>query len=187
MARLTIETDSPIPPNRVWALLTDFSDRRPILWPAVGKHDYVVHSLSESSADVTGGNIWLGGRAADRERYDWSKPGVVRATILESRWAQPGGNWEFRVEPYVGKSDGTRGEIRPSGFTTYEIRMEPRLTGGSHVTLRCDFTFTGKGFFGRALAFIQAWYGWKLSESAAPTLEKALRAADARRQNGFFE
>ncbi len=33
------------------------------------------------------------------EHYDWSTPGIVRATVQESDIAVPGGIWRFQVSP----------------------------------------------------------------------------------------
>jgi hypothetical protein len=50
---------------------------------------------------VSEGSAVFGG-IAGREHYDWSTPGVVRATLGESNVAEPGGIWEFHVTPGAG-------------------------------------------------------------------------------------
>ena len=96
MPRFTYEADTSAPPERVLAVLTDFSDDRPKYWPTLDRRDYKVRSLSESSAVVEEGSSMFGGFAGE-EHYDWSTPGIVRATVAESNIARPGGIWEFRV------------------------------------------------------------------------------------------
>ena len=75
---------------------TDFSDRRPRLWPNLDPTVYKVHALAPGRAEVTEGSAVLGGIWA-RESYDWSTPNVVRATVQESNVFQPGGTWELRA------------------------------------------------------------------------------------------
>ena len=59
-----------------------------------------VHALADSSADVTEGTrlgpfvIW------ERCRYDWSKPGRVTATVVDSNvYGFPGSSWEDHRNP----------------------------------------------------------------------------------------
>lgn len=105
MARIELELDSPLDPNAVLAHLVDFSDRRVALWPAIDAGVYQVHAVGDGWAVVTEGTDVLGGIWA-RERYDWSQPGVVKATIQESNLWHPGGTWELRAEP--GPHGGSR-------------------------------------------------------------------------------
>lgn len=105
MARIRFEVESPLAPEEVLASLVDFGEGRPELWPAIDPDVYRVHELGESWAEVTEGTDFLGGMWA-RERYDWSQPGVVRATIQESNFWHPGGTWALRAEP--GPNGGSR-------------------------------------------------------------------------------
>lgn len=87
MARIEFDVDSSAPPERVVAGLTDFTERRPDIWPELNRKIYQVHQVGETWADVTEGNsksIWA------RERYDWSKPGAVTWTVQESGFCAPG-------------------------------------------------------------------------------------------------
>lgn len=94
MARITFTVRSPRPPADVLAALTDFSPRRLELWPSIDPAAYRVHGIGADWADVVEGSAVMGGIWA-RERYDWSTPGVVRATIQESNLWHPGGIWEL--------------------------------------------------------------------------------------------
>jgi hypothetical protein len=105
MAHVEFEVESPLPPDAVLSNLVDFGERRPELWPAIDPTVYRVHEIGDRWAEVTEGSDVFGGIWA-RERYDWSTPGVVRATIQESNVWHPGGTWTLRAEP--GKDGGSR-------------------------------------------------------------------------------
>jgi hypothetical protein len=79
-----------------------------------------VHALGTTWADVTEGASLAGG-VWERSRYDWSQPGVVTSTLLDSNSFAPGSSWQ------------------------YVITATP--TGGSQVT--CTVHRIGKGLKGR--------------------------------------
>jgi hypothetical protein len=108
MPRLSYGTDSRLGPQAILSATVDFSEKRPDIWPAVSRKFYRVHELGDCCAEVTEGSDVMGGIWA-RERYDWSQPGVVRATIQDSNVFQKGGVWELRTAPN-GKG-GTRIEV----------------------------------------------------------------------------
>lgn len=97
MARIEFEIDSPLGPETVLSNLVDFGERRTELWPAIDPGVYEVHAVGDGWADVTEGTDVFGGIWA-RERYDWSTPGAVQATIQESNFWHPGGTWTLRAE-----------------------------------------------------------------------------------------
>lgn len=105
MARVEFQVESPLSPQEVLANLVDFGGRRPQLWPAIDPAVYLVHEVGEGWAEVTEGSDVFGGIWA-RERYDWSTPGVVRATIQDSNFWHPGGTWTLRADP--GPNGGSR-------------------------------------------------------------------------------
>jgi len=105
MARVEFEVESPLGPEAVVANLVDFGERRPALWPAIDPSVYRVHGVGEGWAEVTEGSAVFGGIWA-RERYEWSEPGVVQATIQDSNFWHPGGTWTLRAEP--GPDSGSR-------------------------------------------------------------------------------
>lgn len=94
MARVRFEVESTLEPKAVIEALTDFSERRPELWPAIDANIYRVHEISDSSAVVTEGTDVMGGIWAT-ERYEWNGSGRVRATIQDSNFWHPGGTWEL--------------------------------------------------------------------------------------------
>ncbi|HEX6509356.1 MAG TPA: SRPBCC family protein [Chloroflexota bacterium] len=139
--RFTIE--SSVAPERVLAAATDFSERRPDLWPNISRRFYEVHETGQTWADATEGSDIMGGIWA-RERYDWSTPGTVRSTVQESNVFQPGGIWE--------------------------IRVRPAENGGSCIELTRDRH--GKGLKGRIIEAMMAVAGRKvLSSGLQQTLE----------------
>jgi len=102
MAKIQISAESDIPAERVLAAITDFTAHRPTLWPNIDPGVYKVHELGTDWADVTEGSKIAGGVWA-RERYDWSQPGVVRATLQESNIFKSG-FWEMRVSDDTGRT-----------------------------------------------------------------------------------
>lgn len=102
MARIEFQVESPIEPGEVLEALTDFSERRPELWPAIDPKVYRVHEVSASSALVTEGTAVMGGIWAT-ELYEWDGSGTVRATIQESNLWHAGGTWELSAKPREGE------------------------------------------------------------------------------------
>jgi hypothetical protein len=101
MAKIRYEADGTISADRFIAALTDFSERRPELWPNLDAKYYDLHELGDTWAEVTEGTDVLGGVWA-RERYDWSEPGVVRLRLVEARDFRPGTLIEYRVSASPG-------------------------------------------------------------------------------------
>jgi hypothetical protein len=88
--------DTPLSAETVMNALVDFSPRREVIWketcdPSV----YRLHSVGDTWAEVTEGirGAW------SRERYDWSVPGVVTLTQLESNIAEPVGTIGYTIAP----------------------------------------------------------------------------------------
>ena len=102
MAKIKISTDSDVPADTLLAAIKDFSSRRPKLWPNIDPAVYKVHEVGADWADVTEGSKIAGG-VWTRERYDWSVPGVVRATVQDSNIFKSG-FWEMKVRPSAGGS-----------------------------------------------------------------------------------
>jgi hypothetical protein len=97
-----------VAPDRVLEAARDFSERRAELWPDVHPEHLTIHELGESFAEVSEGNPWPIGYVWERLRYDWSKPGSVKAVVTDSNIFKPGSTWEIRATPAEG---GTRVEI----------------------------------------------------------------------------
>jgi hypothetical protein len=79
------------------------------IWPNAKAKYLVVHEQGPDFVDVTEG-FWLFGMFWERSRYDWSQPGVVTQTVIDSNALAPGSTWELRVVPADGS--GSRVEMR---------------------------------------------------------------------------
>lgn len=131
MARVEFDIDTDLPPERVIAGLTDFTERRPEIWPGLNPKEFRVYELAETSAVVregNGGSIWA------KERYDWSRPGLVRWEVLESGFCAPGSFVQAELEPRDG---GSRIHVtwdrRPTSFIARLMLALIVLTRGAPV------------------------------------------------------
>jgi hypothetical protein len=104
-----VEVETALPPEAVRDALLDFSERRPELWPNLDPRFYEVHSVGETTADVSEGTKLPIGSIRAREQYDWSEPNVVRWTVVESNFSAPGGRVIVSLSPREG--GGTRMHI----------------------------------------------------------------------------
>lgn len=96
------EIETSMAPDAVLAALTDFGPDRSRIWresshPKV----YKVHATGPAWAEVTEGVTV----AWSRERYDWSAPGVVTLTQLDSNVATGSGTIRYTLLPM---GEGTR-------------------------------------------------------------------------------
>ena len=89
MALVRFPVHTGLPPERVLAMLTDFSARRPDLWPTLTRELYEVYDVRTEGADVKEGSPWPT-RMWERVHYDWSVRGRVRWTVQESNYFAPG-------------------------------------------------------------------------------------------------
>jgi len=142
-----IDAETSLAPEKVHAMLIDFSDRRPEIWPGLSPDWYEVYSVGETSAEIREGNkspkIWA------RERYDWSKPGVVRWTVMESNFSKPG--------------------------SFVEAQLAPRDGGGSRIHVVWDRS--PSSFLGRvAMTLIVATRGAPVKASLMAAIKKAEQA-----------
>jgi hypothetical protein len=122
MARVTFDMQTSLTPEKVLAMLTDFSTRRPELWPTLARELYEVYDVGIASADVKEGSPWPA-RMWERVHYDWSVPGRVRWTVQRSNYFAPGS--------YV------------------EVTVQKAATGRSQI--RVEWSRTGIGFRGKAI------------------------------------
>jgi hypothetical protein len=84
VARFDFDMRSEAGPDAVRAALLDFTDHRPELWPGLPRDQYEVYAVGDTWAEIREGYrgpIW------NRERYDWSVPGRVEFTALDSGFA----------------------------------------------------------------------------------------------------
>jgi hypothetical protein len=87
-------------PRHVLEAAYDFSPRRSQVFSAVELEHFKIHSLEETTADVTEGSGAGIGVNWERCRYDWSASDSVTATVVDSNvYAFPGSSWEIRATP----------------------------------------------------------------------------------------
>ena len=92
--RFQLTTD--VPGDRVLGALTDFSDRRPEIWPRIDHAHFRVHGQGPGWAEVSEGNAL----AWERNRYEWNpSAGEVTVTAVESDTWAPGSQWRYRLQP----------------------------------------------------------------------------------------
>jgi hypothetical protein len=86
-------------PEAVRAALLDFSEHRPELWPGLPRDQYEIYEIGDTWAEIREGYrgpIWA------RERYDWSVPGRVVFTAIDSGFATAGSHVVVDIEPAEG-------------------------------------------------------------------------------------
>ena len=103
MARIVFDINTALPAERVLAMLTDFTARRPELWPTLAPELYEVYEVGPTSADVKEGSlkpflIW------EQVHYDWAVTGRVRWTVRASNYCTAGSYVQARVDPAAGGS-----------------------------------------------------------------------------------
>lgn len=136
MPKISFTVETAVPPERVLAAATNFGERRPELWPNSSREHFQVHEVGDDWAEVTEGTAKLGG-FWERVRYDWSTPGIVRATVLESN-VFTAGTWELRAAP------------RPGGGSLVTV-VNDRRTKGKGKVFAVMMVLVGKRFFSSSL------------------------------------
>ena len=99
MARFEFDIRTDAPPEAIRSALLDFSERRPELWPGLPPAQYEVYEVGDTWAEIREGYrvpIWW------RERYDWSVPGRVEWTAVDSGFGTPGSYVVWEIEPAEG-------------------------------------------------------------------------------------
>jgi Polyketide cyclase / dehydrase and lipid transport len=104
MAHVELDIDTPLSSERVIGTLTDFSERRPEIWPGLHPSLYKVHSLGDTWAEVKEGSRLPGMTVWAIEHYDWSVPDTVTWTVKESNFCAPGSSVSAQVVPGPGGS-----------------------------------------------------------------------------------
>ena len=122
---------TPLPPDKVLGVLTDFSDLRPAIWPNIDHAHFRVHDQGPNWADVTEGNVL----AWERNRYEWNAgAGEVTVTAVESDSWAPGSQWRYRLQPSaaggtqvdvtaVRTGRGLRGRLLGSVLSVFGVRV----------------------------------------------------------------
>jgi hypothetical protein len=154
MLKITVKEHSSASPAEVLALAgTDFSAHRARIWPNVTTRKLEVHERGETYADVTEGGTSIARYFWERSRYDWSQPGTVKATVIDSNALAAG--------------------------STFELRVAPGHNGGCEVemTLRRDFKPSAAG---RIASALNHFGGERLFGSMLRRTLKAVERASAR-------
>jgi hypothetical protein len=132
VAHVEVDLESSLPPERIIEGLTDFSLRRPDIWPGLKRNLYEVYEIGDTWAIVkegSGGSIWA------RERYEWATPGTVTWTVEESGFCSPGSFVSAEVTPREG--GGSRihvtWERTPTTFSARLLLPMIVLTRGAPV------------------------------------------------------
>lgn len=112
MPRVHVAQDSTASPERILEAAVDFSPRRAELWRDVYSEHLTIHDRGDTWAEVTEGNPWPIGLVWERLRYDWSEPGIVNGTVVDSNLFRPGSTWCIRASPIT--NGGSRVEISAS-------------------------------------------------------------------------
>lgn len=113
MLEINVTAETAASPDRVLALAgIDFSDHRAEIWPNVTTRRLEVHERGDTYAVVTEGATGIARFAWERSRYDWSEPGTVTQTVLDSNVLAPGSSWQLRVA------------ARDDGGSTVQMRLE---------------------------------------------------------------
>lgn len=99
--RVAVSAETSASPEQVLAAGYDFSERRAQIWRNVKTKRLEVHERGDASAEVTEGTMVVG-VFWERCRYDWSAPGAVTATVLDSNVFRPGSTFELRALPREG-------------------------------------------------------------------------------------
>jgi hypothetical protein len=125
MLEINVTAETAASPDRVLALAgTDFSDHRAEIWPNVTTRRLEVHERGATYAVVTEGATGIARFASERSRYDWSEPGTVTQTVLDSNVVAPGSSWQMRVA------------ARDDGGSTVQMRLERHSGAASRAATR---------------------------------------------------
>lgn len=127
MRTIRVTAESELPPERVLLAAYDFSARRADVFPAVSVERMEVHEAGATAADVTEGTSTGIGSSWERCRYDWSRPGVVTATVTDSNiYAIPGSVWELTARPRSGGGS----EVEMTWTRRFKASVRGRLFAG---------------------------------------------------------
>jgi hypothetical protein len=100
MPRVTFDIHTSLSSEQVISMLTDFSPRRPDLWPMLAPELFEVYRVDANSADVKEGSLYPI-RIWERDHYEWSAD-RVRWTVQESNYCKPGNYVEVTVRAEAG-------------------------------------------------------------------------------------
>ncbi len=125
---IRVVVESSAPAEQVLEAACDFSEPFADRFPDFHVKHFEVHEVGRTSAEVTEANPWPIGFVCERVRYDWSEPGCVKGTVIDSNVFKPGGIWQLKATP---TDSGSRVEVvvvrEPAGLTGHLIGIAIRL------------------------------------------------------------
>lgn len=122
---ISVSAQTSAPPAEVLGAATDFSEHRAQLWPNVQARHLQVHARGAEFAEVTEGTFVVG-LFWERCRYQWSPPGSVKATVIDSNVLEPGSTFELRTVPH---NSGSEVEM----ILSRHFRRSPKGRIGSRI------------------------------------------------------
>jgi hypothetical protein len=129
--RFEVSAETSASPEQVIEIAgKDFSARRAEIWPNVRKSHLVVHDRGTDHAEVTEGGTGPARFIWERCRYEWSRPGMVTSTVIDSNALLPGTTFELRAAPSDGGSTVEMildRKFRPCGLGKGRIWTQPHL------------------------------------------------------------
>ena len=118
MVDIRVERETSAPPEAVLDTLREADlDRRHRFWSHVTPKRSSVHERGADYLDITEGD-YLVGPSFERSRYEWSEPGTVAGTVLESNIFKPGSTFTLRASP------------RAEGGSTVELHIHREFRRG---------------------------------------------------------
>lgn len=101
--RFDVTAECTSSPERVIEIAgKDFSSRRSEIWSNVRKSRLTIHEHGADFVDATEVGTGPARFIWERSRYEWSEPGVVHATVIDSNALLPGTTFELRASPREG-------------------------------------------------------------------------------------
>jgi hypothetical protein len=105
MTTIHFTATTPVAPERIIQVFTDFTPQRLHTFPNIDPRYYQVHAVGDTSAEVTEGSAFFGG-VWERDRYDWSHPGEITITVRSSNAFTSGSFWHYSIT--AGENGGSQ-------------------------------------------------------------------------------
>jgi hypothetical protein len=143
---ITVSAATSASPEQVIRAATDFSVTREKVWRNAKAKYLVVHEQGADFAEVTEG-LRILGLFWERSRYDWSQPGAIHQTVIDSNVVAPGTTWDLTAVPRDGGSE-------------VEMRLRRDFRGSLKGKIGCAFNHVGgrrgwRSYLRRALAEVE--------------------------------
>lgn len=124
----TVETS--VSPQRMVEAATDFSERRPALWPLITRKTYRVYSTGDREAEVDEGTR----PTHHRVKYTWTDD-TVRGETIDASGVTAGSLWEMKVRPRDGGGSfvDLHMEMTFKGLMGFMGQMRTSMGGGARV------------------------------------------------------